>query len=131
MNAAIPALLHKAQRALEAARTLLQEGHLDFAVGRAYYAMFYATEALLLSKDLHFRKHSAVHSAFAKHFIKTGLLNARLHGVLLDAYDRRILGDYWTDVMLLDEEVNEMISQAKEFIKEVHRYIQSISPAAT
>lgn len=41
-------LLEKAQRAIQAAQTLLDAGNLpDFATGRAYYAMFYVAEALL------------------------------------------------------------------------------------
>ena len=35
-----------------------------FAASRAYYAMFYAAEALLQSRGLAFSKHSAVHAAF-------------------------------------------------------------------
>ena len=43
-------LLEKAARAIEAAKTLLKTGSADFAAGRAYYAMFYIAEALLLEK---------------------------------------------------------------------------------
>ena len=47
--------IDKAQRAIEAARTLLAAGNLtDFASGRAYYAMFYIAEALLEEKGLRF-----------------------------------------------------------------------------
>jgi uncharacterized protein (UPF0332 family) len=34
------ALLAKAQRSLEAAQSLTEQGFYDFAVSRAYYAMF-------------------------------------------------------------------------------------------
>lgn len=57
-------LLDKAERSLAAAEHLLLEGFPEFAAGRSYYAMFYATEALLLSRDLSFSKHSAVITAF-------------------------------------------------------------------
>jgi uncharacterized protein (UPF0332 family) len=58
-------LLGKAQRAIQAARTLLDAGDLpEFATGRAYYAMFYVAEALLEEKDLRFSKHGGVHGAF-------------------------------------------------------------------
>jgi uncharacterized protein (UPF0332 family) len=33
--------------------TLLEHGYPEFATRRAYYAMFYTTEALLNEKDLH------------------------------------------------------------------------------
>ncbi len=58
-------LLDKADRAVHAAETLLREGDSDFAVGRAYYAMFYAAEALLIKKVSAFASTAAstLHSA--------------------------------------------------------------------
>ena len=40
-------LLDKSAHAIRAARLLLENDETDFAAGRAYYAMFYAAEALL------------------------------------------------------------------------------------
>jgi uncharacterized protein (UPF0332 family) len=40
--------LEKPDRSLKAAERLLQSGDNDFAVSRAYYAMLYAVQALLL-----------------------------------------------------------------------------------
>jgi uncharacterized protein (UPF0332 family) len=54
------ALLEKAERSLDATRVLIGSGYYDFSSSRAYYAMFYCAEALLLAKDLKFAKHSAV-----------------------------------------------------------------------
>ncbi|MBI3322995.1 MAG: HEPN domain-containing protein [Candidatus Omnitrophica bacterium] len=48
-------LLQKASRSIRAAERLLQEGDVDFAASRAYYALFYLAEALLNEKDLHSR----------------------------------------------------------------------------
>ena len=48
------------------------------AINRAYYAIFYATNALLATKKLARSKHSGVLSAFRHHFIKTGLLSSDL-----------------------------------------------------
>src|SRR5215471_5933071 len=45
-------LLAKASRAIAAAKLLLQAGDVDFAAGRAYYAMFYVAEALLAEKGV-------------------------------------------------------------------------------
>jgi len=83
-------LLDKAARAIRAAETLLREDDADFAAGRAYYAMFYAAEALLFERGLQFRKHGAVHGAFGEHLVRSGILDARLHRWLLDAFDVRI-----------------------------------------
>ena len=116
-------LLDKAARALEAAETLLEHGYPEFATGRAYYAMFYTTEALLNEKDLHFSKHGGVHGAFGEHYVKTGLFDARYHRWLLDAFDRRIEGDYSEEVVVVDQDANELIEQAKDFLQEVNRFL--------
>lgn len=80
-----PPWLEKSRRFLRSASALLELGDPDSAVGRAYYAMFHAAEALLLSKGLEFSSHGAVQSAYGREFAKTGLLRVRFHRALLDA----------------------------------------------
>jgi uncharacterized protein (UPF0332 family) len=87
------AFLAKADRSIAAANTLLPTDP-DFAAARAYYAMFYVAEALLAERDLRFSKHAGVHSAFGEQFAKTGLLDAKYHRWLIDAFDRRIAADH-------------------------------------
>ncbi|WP_373479828.1 HEPN domain-containing protein [Geminocystis sp.] len=50
----------KAERSLNAAQELNQKDYPEFATSRAYYAMFYVAEVLLLEEDLSFSSHSAV-----------------------------------------------------------------------
>jgi len=114
-------LLDKAARAIRAAETLLREGDPDFAAGRAYYAMFYAAEALLFERGLQFRKHGAVHGAFGEHLVRSGILDTRFHRWLLDAFDVRIQGDYGVDAVVSLEEARAMIDQAAEFLREAER----------
>lgn len=91
------ALLHKARRSVESARMSVKHGDYDFGASRAYYAMFYVAEALLLGKGLRFSSHSGVHAGFGEHFAKTGLIDTRFHRYLLDAADLRTQGDYRAD----------------------------------
>ena len=85
--------------------------------------MFYAAEAVLLSKGLRFQRHGSVHAAFGEHFVKTGLLDSKLHRWLLDAFDQRILGDYGTEVVMTVGDVKQVIVQAEAFVAEVRRYL--------
>lgn len=116
-------LLNKAGRAIEASETLLENGYPEFATGRAYYAMFYIAEALLNEKELRFSKHGGVHGAFGEHYVKTGLFDGKYHRWLLDAFDRRIEGDYAEEVVVLDQDAEELIAQAKEFLQETERFL--------
>jgi len=117
-------LLAKSERALRAGETLLQAGDAEAAVGRAYYAMFYAAEALLNEKGLRFRKHAGVHSAFAEHFVKTGLLDGRYHRWLLAAFNKRITGDYGIEIELTSEDSSLLIGQASEFVGAAKEFLE-------
>lgn len=118
-------LLEKAGRAIQAAEVLLGRGDAEFAAGRAYYAMFYVAEALLLERDLKFQKHGGVHGAFGEHFARTGLLDVRFHRWLLDAFDRRIQADYGLDALVTIEEAQMMLDQASEFLRESRGLLES------
>jgi len=73
--------LKKADRALEVARSLLTSGFDAEAATRAYYAMFYAAQALLKANGLQRVKHSAVQVAFGQRLVKTGKINVRFHRI--------------------------------------------------
>lgn len=123
MKEETPKLLDKAVHAIRAAETLLRADEVDFAIGRAYYAMFYVAEALLNEKDLRFRKHGQVQAAFGEHFAKTRVLDPKFHRWLIDAFDQRILGDYGVDATALPEDVERILEQAREFLQEARRYL--------
>ena len=95
MRSETKSLLEKAHQSLQAADNLRQDGFLDFAASRAYYAMFYIAEALLIEQGLSYSSHSAVIGAFGKLFAKTNKIDARFHRYLLDAQEARNVGDYW------------------------------------
>jgi len=57
-------LVAKARDSIRGAELMARDGLYDFAVSRAYYAMFYAAEALLLGEGLQFSSHAAVSPDF-------------------------------------------------------------------
>ena len=77
------ALLDKASASLNAARLLHDNEQHGFAAARAYYAMFYVAEALLLRDGLSYSRHSGVAAAFGEHFAKTARVPADFHRYLL------------------------------------------------
>jgi len=121
----VPDLLDKAERSLSAAEGLLADGFPDFAAARSYYAMFYATEALLLSRDQSFSKHSAVIAAFGREFVKPGLLPQSLHRDLLEAYDLRNLGDYGAPHAIDHAVAAQALEKAKAFCAAVGDFLKS------
>ena len=118
-------LLAKAERAIRAARTLLDAGDSEFAAGRLYYAMFYVAEALLYERDLQFGKHSAVHAAYGKEFAKTALLDPRFHRWLLSAFNLRLQMDYSFDAATSQEEVEKVLEQARTFLAAARTFLSA------
>ena len=123
MKDATQKLLAKAARALKVAKRLKANEDAEFVVGRAYYAMFYVAEALLNEKGQRFRKHRGVHGAFAEHFIKTMLLDSRYHRWLLEAFSKRITGDYGLESDLTAEDATLLVEQAHEFLTVAKKFL--------
>ena len=120
----IKGLINKAEESLEAAKELFNKKFFDFSVSRAYYTMFYCVEALLLTKDLSFSKHSAVISFFGKEFIKTGIFPERFNEYINDAFRKRHKGDYWIDTGLTEKDCKIILKRAVEFLKETKKYLK-------
>jgi uncharacterized protein (UPF0332 family) len=110
-------LLTKARRSVAAARRLAADGDLDFAVSRAYYAMFYTAQAFLMSRGLRFSKHSAVMAAFGQEFAKHDETLREFHHGMVEAQDARNVGDYQIDVILSDQDVQPHLDRAARFIQ--------------
>jgi len=86
--------LQQASESLGSAQMLFESGHFRDAVNRAYYAMFYATLALLVSRGKRASKHTGIISLFDIEFVKTGRLEKRCSEWLHRAFDLRQDSDY-------------------------------------
>jgi uncharacterized protein (UPF0332 family) len=126
MNPEIKALIEKAKRSRKAAANLFKGGDIDFSASRAYYALFYTASALLLSRGLSFSSHSGVIANFGKEFAKPHILDPKFHNYLIEAQDRRNIGDYEIVFTVTDEQAKEMLVWAKEFIQVAEEYLKNI-----
>ena len=126
MNSDIEALIHKAKESLGAARSLIKDNYFDFAASRAYYAMFYVAEALLVRIGQSYNKHSAVISAFGREYAKTGKLDTRFHRWLLDAQDFRNIGDYGIGAHVSKDDANLVCDWAYEFIETAENFLSKL-----
>lgn len=120
-------LLRKARRNIRSAKILLADGDYDTAVSRAYYAMFYVAEALLLFKGLAYSKHSAVIAAFGKEFAKAGVLPVEFHAHLREAAEARNIADYHETSYATEESTAQHISHAEELLAAAEEYLRAQS----
>ena len=124
MNKQYEAILKKAQDSLDAARLLLIQDYSDFAASRAYYAMYYAAEALLLVRGLSFSSHTAVIANYGKEYSKTGEMNRKFHKYLIAVQDLRSQGDYSYHPGVSQHKASEAVSWAAEFIEAARAYLE-------
>ena len=127
MKEGIAFLVGKAIKSLKAASRMYEDSFYDFAVSRAYYAMFYMASAALLSRGFRFRRHGTVAGAFGRHFIKSGDLPSHLHAYLMKAFEERARGDYEMFEEVSKEEAAEILDRANEFVGEVKAYLEKES----
>jgi uncharacterized protein (UPF0332 family) len=125
VNTDIAAQIGKAKESVAAAELLVEQGYGEFAVSRAYYAMFYVAQALLASRGQSYSSHAAVQAAYGREFAKSGELDAGFHRRLLDAQDLRNVGDYGIDMTITPEQAMQVISWAREFLEVAVSYLDA------
>ncbi len=115
-------LMAKAETACTSAQALLQLGDVDGATNRAYYAMFDAARAALLTNqgcipttDGVARTHSGVIAAFGNTFVKSGRLPKEIGRLLNRAHEVRLLADY-TGSSVDATDARNVVDQAKLFV---------------
>jgi uncharacterized protein (UPF0332 family) len=93
----ITELFSKASKASRVARALVEDGHFDDAVSRAYYAMFNAARCLLISMDEKHAKsssHKETLSNFHRLLVHTGKVDKSFGEAFQRAQNARHTADY-------------------------------------
>ena len=119
----IKTLMERAKRYIKSAGILLKDGDYDSSVSRSYYAMFYAAEAVLLTKNLKFSSHRSVISLFGKYFVKTDIFKPDMGKHLRNAFDKRLVGDYSFAPEVNEEEAKEVLNRAWEFVQDIKNHL--------
>lgn len=115
--------LHKANRKLRVARKNFADGFYEDTVSRAYYAMFHAAKALLLTKHLDAKTHAGLINLFNQHFVHTGIFSVELRRELVDAKELRETGDYDTEYEENAQDAQSVLNNAENFVKAVETYM--------
>lgn len=118
--------MERAGETLQEARLMLEHGHLHGAANRIYYACFYATVALLLTRGLSSPKHSGVMALFNRHFVKEGIVPAELGKFYSRVFEHRLESDYGDAVELTEQDLRADLEKAQEFITLIGSQLESI-----
>ena len=115
--------LELAENKLDNARRIFEIGLFDDAVSRAYYAMFYAAKAALLSEGMDLRRHSSAVTKFRELFVITGRVDAEYLHYLGRAQSARERSDYAPFVPLTKEGAQEVLGTAESFIRKIKKLL--------
>lgn len=118
--------LTQAAEDLEGAEKNLKISEFKIANNRAYYSVFQAMRALLALEGADFKKHSGVISYFREHYIKTDIFDAKYSKIITTASLVRNKSDYEDFYIATKEEATAQIAGAKEFLKAVQIYMDSL-----
>jgi len=119
--------LEKAKEILIEAEDALKQNHFGMSVNRSYYAMFTSARALLALKELDSSKHSGVISLFNQHIVKAGLFPKEFGKFLSKAKDIREDADYGDFVKITEEDAENQLDNAKNFVEEAAKTLPIIN----
>ena len=116
--------LEQAQVSLDDAKFLLDgKRSPQSVVNRSYYAMFYATLALLQKIGKVPSKHSGVISLFDTEFARKGIFARELSKDLHKAFELRQNTDYKITEPLSAEKAQQVWQRAVGFVESVRKYL--------
>jgi len=116
-------MLQKSTRSLAVAQQLAATGEYDFASSRAYYAAFYALQAVLRTRQLSSSKHSGAIRLFNQHFIKPGIFPTEFNKFITRLFSERQTGDYVFDPIITESDVQKDIQIAEQIVQAITDYL--------
>jgi uncharacterized protein (UPF0332 family) len=120
--------LQRANEMIEDGDLLLREGRLASATNRIYYAMFYATSALLATRNLSSSRHSGVIALLHDHFVRPGDFPRELARQLSLAFEMRNDSDYEDFATPEANELAEVLANARSFVQRTAELVKSLPP---
>jgi uncharacterized protein (UPF0332 family) len=115
-EAAIELKIKKALALMDEVEALIQHKFYTTAISRLYYSCFHATKALLLTQDIVTKTHSGVSTLLHQHFVLPDLFDSKHASFFNKLMKKRIHDDYSDFMISNQEEVEEFIKPAKEYL---------------
>ena len=116
--------IKNARQMLEVAAHNLADGFYGSAINRAYYAIFYAANALLTIQGLSRSKHSGVIATFRQHFVKPGFIEVEFSRIYGRVMDNRHVSDYEIQVPVEAEAAERDLRDARRFVERVEQFLR-------
>ncbi|MBA7703309.1 hypothetical protein ES703_112091 [subsurface metagenome] len=117
--------LTRANKALMAAKTLLENQLYQDCVSRSYYAVLHAAKAALATVGVEPESHHAVRRMFGFHLVKTGKVEKDFARILTAEQEDREIGDYDIDIEIEQDRAAKRVNDAEKFIKRIENHLKT------
>jgi len=116
-------VIGKAEDCLSSALSEFNEGRYGFASSQAYYTVFHAMTAALLTIGKTYSKHAGVIAGFNELFVKTGKMPKDFGAAIQRLRKDRETGDYSYEVNIDKETAKSRISDAERVLSAIKEYL--------
>lgn len=116
--------MQRAHEMLTVADQILRGAFHTSAINRAYYAIFYAANAMLATIGEARSKHSGVISLFRNKFVRTGEISAEMSDIYGRILDNRQRSDYDLEMQFDKEQAEKDIEDARRFVDMVEQWLK-------
>lgn len=116
--------LQRAVEKLEIAKYSLEKGLYISSLSNTYYSIFHSTRAIFALEEINSKTHKGVSHMFNLHFIRPGLLPAKMNSILSGALEMKLDSDYEDFYFVTKEETQEQYENAVYFMEKIVGFIK-------
>ena len=125
LKAIVKYRLEQAEEALKDASILFDSGgSFRSIINRSYYAMFYATLALIAEKGTGRSKHSGVISVFDREYVRNKIFPKEMSKLIHKAFNLRQESDYKEFNIITKEDAQKIKSGAEDFLQKIKEHLK-------
>lgn len=111
--------IEKARSTVVEARDSADDNHWTLAANRLYYAIYYASKALLIQNGIVAKSHEGVIGQIGEKFVLTGVISKDEAKLLARLQNMRKTGDYDDFIEWHQEDVEPLFSPVEAFIDKI------------
>lgn len=123
----IQQLIKRAELRLKAAEYLHENNFYEDAVSRAYYSMYFAATALLLTKNITVKTHKGLISKFGMEFVNKEVVEGYYGRALRIAEELREESEYSISREIPADESKSVLEDAENFLKRIKKVIEELN----
>ncbi len=115
--------IQRSKETMLEARLMINEGYLNGAINRLYYACYYIVIALLIKNGVSVLTHAGTKQMLGLHFVVTGKLTPKISSIFATLFEKRHSSDYDDFAYYDNETLEKLYLQANEFIDAIENLL--------